>query len=68
MAKSKAKTHQSIDNNCQISDLVQTFSDVEKGGLILILEIGEPLTCMTVPYSSFILTTTICEQTNRRNR
>ena len=38
MAKSNDKTHQKrMDNNCHIPDLVQAFSNVENGGLNLVL-------------------------------
>ena len=39
MAKSNNKTHQQrMDKNCHIPDLVQAFSNVENGGLNLILQ------------------------------
>ena len=38
MAKSNNKTHQKrMDKNCHIPDLVQAFSNVENGGLNLVL-------------------------------
>ena len=38
MAKSNDKTHQKrMDNKCYIPDLVQAFSNVENGGLNLVL-------------------------------
>ena len=38
MAKSNDKTHpKRMDKNCHISDLVQAFSNVESGGLKLVL-------------------------------
>ena len=38
MAKSNDKTHQKrMDKNCHIPDLVQEFSNVENGGLNLVL-------------------------------
>ena len=38
MAKSNDKTHQKrMDKTCNISDLVQVFSNVENGGLNLVL-------------------------------
>ena len=38
MAKSNDKTHQKrMDNNCRIPDLVQALSNVENGGLNLVL-------------------------------
>ena len=38
MAKSNDKTHQKrMDKNCHITDLVQSISNVENGGLNLVL-------------------------------
>ena len=38
MAKSNNKMHQKrMDKNCHIPDLVQAFSNVENGGLNLVL-------------------------------
>ena len=38
MAKSNVKPHKKrMDNNCHIPDLVKAFSNVENGGLNLIL-------------------------------
>ena len=44
-----------MDNNCHIPYLVQTFSDVENGGLNTILYLVKPLTCMTFASISIIL-------------
>ena len=58
MAKSKNKTHQKrMDKNCHIPDLVQAFSNVENGGLNLVLKLAKPLTCMTVASNSIKLST-----------
>ena len=36
MAKSNNKTHQKrMDKNCPITDLVQAFSNVENGGILV---------------------------------
>ena len=40
MAKSNDKTHKKrVDNNCHIPDLLQTFANIENGGLNLVLSI-----------------------------
>ena len=42
----KSKHIKRIDNNCYFPGLVQTFAYVENGGLILLLKLAKPLTCM----------------------
>ena len=53
----KLKHIKRMDNNCHIPELEQAFSYVEKGGFHLVLQLAEPLTCMTVASTSIIMTT-----------
>ena len=54
----KLKHNSRMDNNCHIPDLVQAFSSYEENnGLNLVLKIAKPLTCMTVVYNCFVLST-----------
>ena len=45
-----------MDKNCHIPDLVQAFSNVENGGLNLVLKLAKPLTSMSGSSNSIIPT------------